>query len=115
MMIALYPADNEETNTVEKCAQQCANAAGCGHFNFGIGDRANECRMYWASRECDPSSSVDWVYYKMISALKCKEPARGYFLDDDGVAQRCTASNAWYRCPTEVNKHRPAELGGLGP
>jgi|EP01043_Picozoa_sp_COSAG02_P066338 hypothetical protein len=114
MKIALYSAGNEGTNTVNKCAEQCATTSGCGHFNFGVADRAGECRLYYATHECDYTMNSDWVYYRMITVLNCVEAASGYFIED-GVAHRCTGDNAWYRCPAEVSKHRPAAQGGVGP
>ena len=74
MKIVLYDANNEATNTVEKCAGQCA-ATCCGHFNFGVADRADECRLYYATHECEPSSNPSWVYYGMITAFAWKLPA----------------------------------------
>ena len=115
MKIDLFAADNVDTNTVDKCAKQCADTPGCGHFNFGVEDRADECRLYYATHECVATINADWIYYRMVTLLKCTEAASGYFVDEDGVAQRCTSANAWYRCGAEVVKYRPAAQGGLGP
>ena len=44
----------------------------------------------------------------------CTAAAPGYHLVGDR-AVACTSKDAWYKCPAEVSKNRPASEGGRGP
>ncbi len=62
-----FNADNPNTNTVSKCAAECARNSACtGAFTFGQGAHAGQCRLRHGA--CQQSGSAEWKLYQLIGA-----------------------------------------------
>eukprot|EP01043_Picozoa_sp_COSAG02_P073962 COSAG02_NODE_14603_length_1255_cov_26.342561_1_plen_386_part_00 len=59
-----FNADNPDTNTVSKCAAECARNSACtGAFTFGQGTKAGQCRL--RNGACQQSGSAEWKLYQL--------------------------------------------------